>query len=844
MAGWAWVMWLNFITAASYVGIATIIVRGLARTHQLTANKLALATATIFLTCAAHHVLHALDLVDGSRTNVQMMREMMGDWWDVAVTASTAITGVIYLGLRRSYGMLLRSPAMFDHAAEVRYRQLAANLPHTAVFVVDADLRFQLAAGQELADAGYRPETFEGRLLREVLPPDLLVQFEPHYRAAVSGDEAEFDSVSAITGKVYHNRARPLLDESGKVSGGLVLAEDVTAERAAQEELARAKAFSEAVLAASPDITVISDLAHGELKWSSRDLFELLGWGPGDPTPAAKPSLSTMVFPEDQPRIVAANAAIGQLADGESITTRYRVRAADGYRWLSRQSTPFGRDADGVPRDTLSVIRDVTEVVEVERRMEHAALHDPLTGLPNRALLLDRMTSALARADRLHAEVAVMFLDLDGFKKVNDTDGHAAGDAVLVEVARRLQQVLRKSDSVARVGGDEFVVILEPQAPVETADTADQDELHSEPQAGAPLDLRAVADLVSNRIRVELGEPVDHLGRPYVVSVSIGLTFAARGSRAADVLRDADTALYRAKQKGKNRVEVYDESLGADVVERIRVEGVLRQALTPGIIRPPILSVAYQPIYDLGSRRLVGFEALARLVDAGGRPIPPDLFIPIAEETGIITGLGERVLDEALAALARWRHGNDDRRAATMSVNLSARQAQHVDMPEVALAALARHRLQPADLVLELTESVLLESGSSTLRQLSELRESGVGIAIDDFGTGYASLRYLATLPVSSVKVDRSFTATVTANPVSATIVRAIVTLAADLDLDCVVEGIETAEQFDALPGGVLGQGYLLGRPAAEPADHWPAFAPDTADGPGVQHRGALVAGS
>ena len=268
-------------------------------------------------------------------------------------------------------------------------------------------------------------------------------------------------------------------------------------------------------------------------------------------------------------------------------------------------------------------------------------------------------------------------------------------------------------------------------------------------------------------------------------------------------------------------MEVFDESLGADVVERNRVEAVLRQALDPDHTGLPALTVAYQPVYDLADHSLVGFEALARLTDAAGSPIRPDSFIPIAEETGLITPLGEQVLDHALACLVGWRDDHPQDRPATMSVNLSARQAQHADMPRVVQSALARHGLAPADLILELTESVLLESGSSTLRQLTELRASGVGIAIDDFGTGYASLRYLATLPVSSVKVDRSFTATLTSNRTSATIVHAILTLAGDLGLACVVEGLETREQIAALPSAVLGQGFLLGRPTALPQDSW-----------------------
>lgn len=215
----------------------------------------------------------------------------------------------------------------------------------------------------------------------------------------------------------------------------------------------------------------------------------------------------------------------------------------------------------------------------------------------------------------------------------------------------------------------------------------------------------------------------------------------------------------------------------------------------------------------------MSFAALARLTDAEGGPIPPDTFISVAEDSGLIAGLGEAVLDTALEGLVRWRSTHTGTPAATMGVNFSARQAQHVDMPALVLAALGRHGLQPADLTLELTESVLLEAGSSTLRQLTELHDAGVGISIDDFGTGYASLHYLTTLPVSSVKVDKSFTAGLLTNASSATVVRAVAALAAELGLGCTVEGIENEQQLNALPAGTLGQGFLLGRPTVEPED-------------------------
>ena len=416
-----------------------------------------------------------------------------------------------------------------------------------------------------------------------------------------------------------------------------------------------AEAFNAAVLAASPDITMISSLDTGEVTWASRSVLDLLGWPPSRRWADEGPRLYALVVDEDKDALARSNAAVAQLPDGESVTMRLKVRGPLGSRWLSRQSTPFRRDEHGKMTSHLSVVRDITDVVEVERRMEHAALHDPLTGLPNRALLMDRLTSTLARADRLGAEVAVLFCDLDGFKKINDTHGHAAGDAVLIEVAQRLGTLIRKSDSVARVGGDEFVVILEPSP----ANPGVADAVGS---ANPTCLVRQVASSVADRIRVELSRPIELDGRRYNISVSVGMTFAQRRSTAQNVLRDADLALYRAKQRGKDRVEVFDESLGADAAERSRIEAVLRQALDLDRTGPPALTAAYQPVYNLANNDLVGFEALARLTDPAGNPIPPDAFIPIAEETGLITPLGEHVLHEALAALARWHTTHPDSR--------------------------------------------------------------------------------------------------------------------------------------------------------------------------------------
>ena len=432
MSDWPVVVAFNLVTAAAYLGIVVVIVSGLARTGQLRTNRLALATAAIFTTCAAHHALHGLQYVFGSPAELSMMRSMSSGWDVVVVDGLATAAGLVYLGMRRSYGVLLRSPAMFDNASGARYRQLAANLPDTAVLLVDRDMRFLLAEGEGLVGAGLRADEVEGRLAEEVLTGPAFAELEPRLAAALAGRPSDFDSVTGPPGRTFRTRIRPLQDPAGEVMGGLILWEDVTAERAAQAELQAAQAFSEAVLDASPDITSIVHLATGRIEWSSRSLRELLGWTREQAVALEPIALAAQVPGSDLPRLRAADMAVRELADGESSMLRFRVRDATGrYRWLSRNITPFGRDADGEVVRGIAVVRDVTDVVDAERHLEHAALHDPLTGLPNRTLLLDRLDPALAarRAQRLRGWRCCSATSTASSGSTTPT-GTPAGDAV------------------------------------------------------------------------------------------------------------------------------------------------------------------------------------------------------------------------------------------------------------------------------------------------------------------------------------------------------------------------------------------------------------------------------
>lgn len=422
-----------------------------------------------------------------------------------------------------------------------------------------------------------------------------------------------------------------------------------------------------------------------------------------------------------------------------------------------------------------------------QRQLSHLALHDPLTGLPNRRLLLDRVNMALARSARRQAEVAILFCDIDRFKVVNDSLGHSAGDELLVQVALRLRQAVRPDDTVARLGGDEFVVCCEGLE--------------------GPEAVRAIAERV---VRV-LSAPIRIADEEVFVTVSIGLATALAVTDSAvtaeTMIRQADTAMYMAKEAGRDRIECADPEVVDVRSMRLERENALRRAIEQGGLR-----LEYQPVLDLSTGATSFVEALVRWGLADGSLLQPDAFIPLAEESGLIVPLGEWVLDEALQQLAAW-HAAGRNLGCGMSVNVSARQLRDPGFPLFVQRCLAQSGVAASALILEITEQVLLEEAREELEVLEALRRLGVQVAVDDFGTRYSSLSYLKRLPVSALKIDRSFVSGVAHDPHDAAIVAAIVTLGHTLGLRVTAEGIETAEQLHAVRelGCDLAQGFYLG---------------------------------
>jgi diguanylate cyclase (GGDEF)-like protein/PAS domain S-box-containing protein len=526
------------------------------------------------------------------------------------------------------------------------------------------------------------------------------------------------------------------------------------------------------------------DLVKDEVFYSAR-WMELVGC----PEDAVGNTIDDWFGRVHEDDLKGLRAAIQEHVDGRStgVELEHRVRRGDGsYLWVLCRALII-RGADGAPTRMVGSLTDVQERKELESQLRHAALYDPLTGLPNRTLFLDRLRVTMARANR-HADqhFAVLFLDLDGFKLVNDSLGHLLGDSLLSSVAERISSDLRPSDTASRFGGDEFAILL--------------DDLT------APHNPVAVAE----RLQERLARPFHVGGHEIFVTASIGIASSSTGYQSAeDVLRDADTAMYQAKADEKGTHATFDAGMHTHAVSRLRVEAELRQAIDGDQLR-----LYYQPIVAIRTGRTLAFEALVRWEHPTRGLLAPSEFLPVAEETGLIVPMGRWILRETCRQIAAWKlmGAPDDLR---VSVNVSNRQFWHGGLLQDLQGYLREANLEPRNIVLEITETVVMYNADLAERMLLELHENGFALHIDDFGTGYSSLQALHRFPIEALKVDRSFVWGLGTDPRSTELVRTIAMMARNLGVDVIAEGIETNDQRRRVErlGCAYGQGYLFSRP-------------------------------
>jgi diguanylate cyclase (GGDEF)-like protein/PAS domain S-box-containing protein len=507
---------------------------------------------------------------------------------------------------------------------------------------------------------------------------------------------------------------------------------------------------------------------------------------------------SSRVHPDDLPKVMTT---LQEHMDGKTSAAKveFRMACKNGeWLWILGRGMVVSRDSEGNPLRLVGTNTDITERKAAAEKIEQLAFYDPLTALPNRRLLSDRLVQALASSARHNCHGALMLLDMDDFKRLNDTLGHDVGDQFLVEVAHRLQAAVREGDTVARHGGDEFVVILEDLS---------EDVL-------APMQ----AEQVAVKILKAVSEPYtlslhaadkERSTRTYHCTSSIGITLFRGGELSGDeLMRRADTAMYQAKAAGRNSLRFFDPDMQAAVEARAALDDDLREAVLGNQF-----VLHYQPQVD-AEGRMIGAEALLRWFHPQRGSVSPVYFIPLAEASGMILPLGHWVLQTACAQLACWA-ADPQRSHLTLAVNVSARQLKMPNFVEEVLAIMAHHGVNPLRLKLELTESLLVDDVNGVIAKMSALKENGVSFSLDDFGTGYSSLSYLKRLPLDQLKIDSSFVRDVLTDANDATIARTIVALAKSLGISVIAEGVETEAQRDFLAanGCLAYQGYLFGRP-------------------------------
>ncbi len=681
-----------------------------------------------------------------------------------------------------------------DEAARVERLESIFELASAGIGIVRSDGRMQMTNEVLRRSLGFSSEDFAAMPFVALSHPEDADRNLDLFAQLAAGEINHF----AIK-RLMRSDGRPMLaevtvsavtDAAGEVAYVIGTSRDVTESRRLKDDLRAAEQLYRLLVERTPAVVYVAEPGvAGAWLYVSPQIEEMLGFTVDEWL--ADPGIwLRQMHPDDLEGALAEEERSLMARDRETSSDVYRLRHRDGSTVWVRDDAILLYDGEG-EATFHGVLVDVTDQKRLEERLEHQAFHDPLTGLPNRQLFHERVGQALERAPSRPEQVAVLFIDLDNFKTVNDTFGHARGDEVIVAAAHRLRACMPFGEMTARLGGDEFAILLDGV-------TAPQ-----------------VTELAERVLAALNGRPLDCAGHNVTIGASIGIALAGPGETTETLLRNADLAMYQAKVHGRGRHALYEPGMHLAVASRFRLEEALQTAVAAGAI-----TLVYQPIASLGTGAVVGAEALARWSDPELGSVPPSEFIAVAEQTGLIHELGRQLLEQACSDIVRWRARTG--RDAYVTVNVSPLQLDDRRFPSSVLQILRKHSLSPSSLVLEVTEGLLVAERSR--ESLRELRTHGIRVAIDDFGTGYSSLAYLRHLPVDMVKIDQTFLhsdtgdardASDTGDSEDRAFLQAIVGLAQTLRLATICEGIETERQLhDLLSTGCgFGQGYLLARP-------------------------------
>jgi diguanylate cyclase (GGDEF)-like protein/PAS domain S-box-containing protein len=668
-----------------------------------------------------------------------------------------------------------------EHEQHLHFTRAILDAIPSPVYFKDREGKFRVynRAWDDLFGAG---RDWIGKTVHDMFDEPLAAQHHERDRGllerpASTTYEALVPTAAGELRQMLYNKVS-FVDQNGEVAGLIGVITDVTGYKETERALEASEARFRVLTESSLDLISVVD-ATGTILYQSHALRALLGY---EPSETLGKNVLDMVHVDDQE---GAREALRRVIEARrsSEPAEFRLRHRNGL-WRTFESLGTNCLANPHIHGVVFNSRDVTDRKVIQQRIQHLAYHDNLTGLPNRSLFQDRLAHSIARAERANRKVAVLFIDLDNFKNINDTLGHDVGDELLRQVGRRLSECVRLEDTIARQGGDEFIVLLES------------------------LEDGRGASVVAQKVLNSLRQPFSLGGTEQHVSGSVGIALYPEDGRDAQTLmKSADTAMFHGKGLGKNTYQYFTSQMNVAVKRRMKLESALRRA-----VMQKDFVLHYQPQVDLESGEIIAVEALVRWNTEGGLVMPGD-FIPLAEETGLINELGEWVLREGCRQARDWQDRGLPRRR--MAINLSARQFADRGFLDMVTRVLAETGLDPTCLELEITESQVMRETGGMISLLGQLSEMGMQLAIDDFGTGYSSLSYLNRLPIQKLKIDQSFVRDITVDPNDTAIVVAIINMAKSLELDTIAEGVETAGQLALLrsKGCRVGQGYYFSPP-------------------------------